>query len=81
MAFVLVVATTHYIIIYNESKDMRDNISDKATSVGVTMLYKMISNIYSNVSIFPLKPQYILSTDDTVLYMFEGKEKKEEKIR
>ena len=31
MAFALVVATTHYMITYNESKEMRDNMSDEET--------------------------------------------------
>ena len=36
------------------------------------MMYKMVRESYGNVDIFPIKPKYIFSTDDTVVYIFEG---------
>ena len=38
------------------------------------MLYKMVCSAYGNtVQIIPIRPEYILSTDDTVQFIFKGK--------
>ena len=36
------------------------------------MMYKIIRESYGNFNILLIKPQYIFSTDDTVVYIFEG---------
>ena len=44
------------------------------------MLYNLVSNYYNNVLIIPVKPQYIFSTNDTVVYTFERLGIKQEKF-
>ena len=41
--------------------------------LGVKLLYKMASETYGNVHVYPVKAQYQFLTDDTVVSMFEGK--------
>jgi hypothetical protein len=40
---------------------------------GAQKLFKMVEKAHGNVLTFPIKPQYNLSTDNTVNYIFEGK--------
>ena len=61
--------------------NVRIDMRNEATPNGVKMLYKLIRNAYNNLPIIPVKPQYIFSTDDTVVYAFEGLGTKEEKFR
>ena len=37
------------------------------------MLYDVVSKAHGNLSVIPIKTQYIYSSDDTVMYVFEGK--------
>ena len=48
-------------------KDMKD------APVGVKMMYNLTSAALGGVPLHPIKPCYVLSTDDTVVYTFEGK--------
>ena len=81
MALLLVIAATHYIVIEEDNLEVRLDMKKESTPKGVIKLYNMISSYYKNLPIFPIKPQYIFSTDDTVIYTFEGLGTKEEKFR
>ena len=41
----------------------------------------MIRKYHNNLPVYPLQPQYIYSTDDTVVYIYEGLGQKKEKFR
>ena len=40
----------------------------------------MVRRAYKDVTMFSIKPQYILSTDDSVVYTYQGKWTKYEKF-
>lgn len=44
---------------------------------GVKLLYQMVKDAYGCVPVYPIKPQYVISTDDTMSYIFVGKGVKE----
>ena len=74
MVLVLVVACTHYDISSDMCLNVGKNMLKSDVSDGVKMLYKMVCEAYGNdVPILPVRPELILSTDDTVQYIFEGK--------
>ena len=78
MAFIMVVATTHFIIVPKESESIREDM--KNASDGVKIMMKLLSSSYNKLPLFPLKPQYILSSDDTVMYIYEGKGKESDEF-
>ena len=49
--------------------------------VGVRMMYNLTHEALGNIPIRPVKPCYIFSTDDSVVYIFEGKGDKEINFR
>ena len=81
LPFLLIIAGTHYMIHEEEKQEFRNHMQSDNKPMGVKMLYEMISNYYNNLPIYPLQPQYLYSTDDSVLYVFEGKGQKKEKFR
>ena len=78
MSFILVIASTHYMTTYDEQQETRQDMKD--APIDVKMLYSMVSTAYNDIPIFPIKPQYILSTDDSVVYTYQGKGRREEKF-
>ena len=76
MALVCVVAATHYDVcteVQTEHERVM-NMNPLEVPPGVRMLYRMVGQAYGNdVPIIPVRPEMILSTDDTVQYIFEGK--------
>ena len=36
-------------------------------------LHKVVTKIYGKITVFPIRPENILSRDDTVNYVFQGK--------
>ena len=72
MALACAVASTHYKISSEVSFGALHNIKNSAK--GAHMLYKMVCSSYGNtVPIIPIRPEYILSTDDAVQFISEGK--------
>ena len=71
MAFLIVVASTHFILANEENDEIRKEMKDAPK--GVKMLYDMVSKARGNLPVIPIKTQYIYSSDDTVMYVFEGK--------
>ena len=54
----------------------------KQASDGAQLLYEMVCKAHGkNIPIFPVRPQYLLTTDDTIEYIFEGKEKEQNQFR
>lgn len=53
---------------HNDTKEEIEVVDDS-----VRILYKMISKVNSDLSIIPVQPELILSTDDNMNYNFEGK--------
>ena len=41
----------------------------------------MTAIFFCNLPVFPIKPQYIFSSDDTVVYTYEGKGKESDVFR
>ena len=69
MVLLLIVTATHYIIVEEKDQCVRINTHDDTTSKGVKILYKIISKTYVNLSIIPIKPQYIFQSM-ILLYIF-----------
>ena len=70
------VAATHYDV----SSDVQiehEHVMNKVpleVPDGVKLLYRLVGKAYGDdVPIIPVRPEMILSTDDTVGYIFEGK--------
>ena len=76
MALVCVVAATHYDV-STEVQIEHEHVMNKVpleVPDGVKLLYRLVGRTYGNdVPIIPVRPEMILSTDDTVQYIFEGK--------
>eukprot|EP00957_Ditylum_brightwellii_P187420 14273483-Ditylum_brightwellii.AAC.1 len=67
----MVVATTYVITVKEESKELRREM--RLASEGVQMMHKMLSAAYGNLPFFYIRPKYIFSMDDTVMYIYEDK--------
>ena len=62
MAFVCVVAATHFHIGSDSSLDMNEN-EIKTASDGVQLLYRLVSSFYGrSTSLVAVRPEYIMST-------------------
>lgn len=68
VTYLIVVASTHFIIGHECPTSIRDKMSE-----GAIMLLDLVSKANGGVPVCPIPPQYILSTDDTVEYVYEGK--------
>ena len=69
---VCVVAVIRYNMCTDIQLDIERDVKDASNSVN--LLYKMGCAAYGNdMPIFPVRPELILSTDDTAQYIFEGK--------
>eukprot|EP00957_Ditylum_brightwellii_P084257 6406197-Ditylum_brightwellii.AAC.2 len=79
MAFIMVVATIHMITVEKESKELRRAM--RLASEGVQMMHKMLNTAYGNLPCFYIKLKYIFSTDDTVMYIYEGKGTESDEFR
>ena len=44
----------------------------KVADEGVLLLYKLVSKLYNNLPILPVKLELMFSIDDTVNYIYDG---------
>ena len=44
----------------------------KVADEGVSLFYKLVSKLYNNSPILPVKPELLFSTEDTVNYIYDG---------
>ena len=76
MTLVCVVTATHYDVSTNvqiEHEHVMNKVPLEALD-GVKLFYRLVGKAYGNdIPIIPVRPEMILSTDDTVQYIFEGK--------
>ena len=79
MAFLIVVANTYFILANEENDEIRKEMKDAPKCI--KMLYDMVSKAHGNLPVIPIKTQYIYSSDDTVMYVFEGKGKDKDVFR
>ena len=70
ISFLMVVSTTHFIVSSTIHADFHKKMKDSKTECGVRMMYSMTMKACDNLPLAPIKPQYILSTDDTVKLTF-----------
>ena len=78
MSLALAIAYANYIPITEEDPSITKEMED--APIGVKLMYDLVRKHYG-CPIYPVKPQYILSTDDTVVYVFEGKGRENEHFR
>ena len=78
MSLLLVITGTHYVPSEHHHPEISTDINYSKTTKGVKLMYDLVSKYYNNLPIMPVKPQYIMSTDDTVVYTFEDLETKQE---
>lgn len=71
MALLCVIATTHYEVASSENEpEIEKLVRHNNVPDGVSLLYKLISKAYGrNVSLIPVQPSLITSTDDTTNYI------------
>ena len=67
----LEITNTKYILVEFTSNKIKKKILK--APIGVSMLHKMNIKEYGGVTIFLIKPHYIFTTDDNVVYIFESK--------
>ena len=79
MALLCVIASTHYIAVTEIQHKVEKEVREE--DEGVKMLYSMISKSHNNLPIFPIRPELVLSTDDTVNYIFDGKSEEKDLFR
>ena len=75
------IAATHYVPAEYHDPEITADMNHPDTTKGVKLMYDLVSKYYNNLLIMLVKPQYIMSTDDTVVYMFEGLGIKQELFR
>ena len=84
MALLCVIAAIHYDVC-TEIQPEHENIMNKVpldVPPGAQLMYRMVAKAYGkDVPIIPVRPEMILSTDDTVQYIFEGKGQKKDLFR
>ena len=66
MSLALAIAYANYIPITEEDPSITKEMED--APIGVKIMYNMVCQHYSS-PIYPVKHQYILSTNDTVVYI------------
>ena len=78
MAFVCVVASTHYDISQEVNLKLDRVMKDKESTLpkGARLLYNMVSAAHEHLPINPVLPASQFSTDDTTDYIYEGGGKK-----
>ena len=69
--YTAIVAYSHYIPVEEECPKVKRDT--KEASVGVEMMYQLIPKVLGGVILIPAKPVYLFSTNDTVVFIFEGK--------
>ena len=76
---VVVVASTHFMCANEENDEIRKHMKD--APVGVKTLYDMVSKVHGNLPVIPIKTQFVYSSNDPVMYLFEGKRKDNDLFR
>ena len=70
-SFLYLFAATHYKLVSKTRNNVKKQIREAST--GVNKLHKVVTKIDRNLPVFTISPELILSTDDIVKYIFEGK--------
>ena len=70
MVLLCAISGTQYEVVSETSIDVEKDI--RKASIGVKKLHKVVTKIYGNLTVFHTLPELILSTDDTVNFIFEG---------
>ena len=71
MELLCCISATNYEVFSETRSDVEKGI--RKVSIGLKKLHKVVTKIYDNLPVFPIHPELILSTDDTVNYILEGK--------
>ncbi len=72
-----VVSSAHLIPVDEECPEIKSQL--KSLDAKVRLLYDMVVDALGGVAVYPVKPEYTFSTDDTTCYIFEGKESGKDK--
>ena len=75
MSFLMVVAYCHYIVLKEEDPEVLEEL--KKVDSDTRQLYNMVRLATNNLPVYPIKSHYVMSTDDTVVYVYEGTGRKE----
>ena len=70
MVLICVVSATHFGIPTEFQRKVENDM--KVADGGVSLLYKLVSKLYDNLPILPIKLELMFSTDDTVNYVYDG---------
>jgi hypothetical protein len=71
MAFLLLVASTHYVVTRHKNQKVYTDIQDAPK--GALKLFQLVQEAHGGLPIFPIKPSHMTTTDDTVAYVFDGR--------
>eukprot|EP00985_Skeletonema_marinoi_P025838 scaffold19360_cov223-Skeletonema_marinoi.AAC.1 len=71
LSLLTVIASSHFIPVDEECPEIKSQLRDADDKC--RLLYDMVVEALGGVSVYPVKPEYIYSTDDTTCYIFEGK--------
>ena len=70
MVLICVISATHFDISTKLQKKVENDM--KVADEGVSLLHKLVYNLYNNLHILPVKLEIMFSTDDTVNYIYDG---------
>jgi hypothetical protein len=65
-----VIAATHFIPAFEEEYDMRKDL--KGVSNETRQLYDLITDSHGGIPVYIVRPELVTSTDDRIVYIFEG---------
>jgi hypothetical protein len=71
MAFLLLVASTHYVVTRQKNQKVYKDVEDAPK--GALKLFRLVQEAHGGLPIFPIKPSHMTTTDDTVAYVFDGR--------
>ena len=79
MSLLCIIAATHFMVVPHMISDIYNEVKECAK--GVRTLFDMVCKVHNNLPIFVAHPHLVMSSDDTVQYIFEGKGEKDEPYR
>lgn len=72
-----IMAAFHFITVDTEDLEIRNEIKRLDPEIGI--LYNLASKALGDLPVRPVKPELIFSTDDTTVFIYEGKQNKKDK--
>ena len=74
MSFILTAAASHFVLTTRLNPDvLKDVNNNKAISKSSQFLFDQVSKVHNGMPLQPVRRSYVMSTDDTTEFVFQGK--------